>query len=235
MTNPSHETEAHKAERATARILEAAAKLGAGEGKSTGSFWGARRILAQDIRNAPEYGRGWHLLTASNAKGNQVSRFAMIACLQASFVDAYIEGAEAKGMTNKAAKASAASAWSSLKNTHAKNIEAEEVEREKALERQALIDAGQDVSAIEAAEAAERGAKKRADVVTNILKSASTDMIAAMVLRAERDAMELDTDKRLDSVIASLTDIVWELGGDEATKAATEAAKKKAKGNAPIA
>lgn len=235
MTNPSHETEAHKAERATARILEAAAKLGAGEGKSTGSFWGARRILAQDIRNAPEYGRGWHLLTASNAKGNQVSRFAMIACLQASFVDAYVEGAEAKGMTNKAAKASAASAWSSLKKTHAANIEAEEVEREKALERQALIDAGQDVSAIEAAEAAERGAKKRADVVTNILKSASTDMIAAMVLRAERDAMELDTDKRLDSVIASLTDIVWELGGDEATKAATEAAKKKAKGNAPIA
>lgn len=235
MTNPSHETEAHKAERATARILEAAAKLGAGEGKSTGSFWGARRILAQDIRNAPEYGRGWHLLTASNAKGNQVSRFAMIACLQASFVDAYVEGAEAKGMTNKAAKASAASAWSSLKSTHAKNIEAEEVEREKALERQALIDAGQDVSAIEAAEAAERGAKKRADVVTNILKSASTDMIAAMVLRAERDAMELDTDKRLDSVIASLTDIVWELGGDEATKAATEAAKKKAKAKAPIA
>ena len=235
MTNPSHETEAHKAERATARILEAAAKLGAGEGKSTGSFWGARRILAQDIRNAPEYGRGWHLLTASNAKGNQVSRFAMIACLQASFVDAYVEGAEAKGMTNKAAKASAASAWSSLKNTHAKNIEAEEVEREKALERQALIDAGQDVSAIEAAEAAERGAKKRADVVTNILKSASTDMIAAMVLRAERDAMELDTDKRLDSVIASLTDIVWELGGDEATKAATDAAKKKAKAKAPIA
>ncbi len=234
MTNPTQETEAHKADRATARILEAAAKLGAGEGKSTGSFWGARRILAQDIRNAPEYGRGWHLLTASNAKGNQVSRFAMIACLQASFVDAYVAGAEAKGMTTKDAKASAASAWSSMKNTHAKNIEAEEVEREKALERQALIDRGEDVSAIEAAEAAERGAKKRADVVTNILKSASTDMVAAMVLRAERDAMELDTDKRLDSVIASLTDIVWELGGDEATKAATETAKKKAKAAAPI-
>ena len=53
MTNPTHETEAHKAERATARILEAAAKLGGGEGKSAGTFYGSRRILAQDIRNAP--------------------------------------------------------------------------------------------------------------------------------------------------------------------------------------
>jgi len=234
MTNPTHETEAHKAERATARILEAAAKLGGGEGKAAGTFDGSRRTLAQDIRNAPDYGRGWHLLTASNAKGNEVSRFAMVQCLQASFVDAYVAAAEAKGMTNKAARLSAASAWSSLKKTHAVNIEAEEVAMEQALARQALIDAGEDVAAMDAAEAAERGAKKRADVVTNILKSASTDMVAAMVLRAERDAMELDTDKRLDSVIASLTDIVWELGGDEATKAATEAAKKKAKVAAPI-
>jgi hypothetical protein len=234
MTNPTHETEEHKAERATARILEAAAKLGAGEGKAAGTFWGSRRILAQDIRNASVYGRGWHLLTASNARGNEMARFAMVQCLQASFVDAYVAGAEAKGMTNKAAKASAASAWSSMKNVHAKNIEAEELEREEALAKQARIDAGEDMAAVEAEAAAERGAKKRADVVANILKSASTDMVSAMVLRAERDAMELDTDKRLDNVIALLTDIVWELGGDEATKAATESARKKAKATAPI-
>jgi len=234
MTNATHETEEHKAERATARILEAAAKLGAGEGKSAGTFYGSRRILAQDIRNASVYGRGWHLLTASNARGNEMARFAMVQCLQASFVDAYVAGAEAKGMTNKAARLSAASAWSSLKKTHAANIEAEEVEREEALARQARIDAGEDMAAVEAEAAAERGAKKRADVVANILKSASTDMVSAMVLRAERDAMELDTDKRLDNVIALLTDIVWELGGDEATKAATESARKKAKATAPI-
>ena len=235
MNNPSHETEAHKAERATNTLMESAAKLGASLGTSEGSSYGARRILAQNIRNNPEYGRGWHLLTPSNAKGNEVSRYALVKCLQASFVDAYVAAAVKKGMSEKEAKASAASAWSSLKKTHAANIEAEECAREQASALQARIDAGEDVSAIIAEDEAKRGAKEREDTMASILKSASTDMIAAMVLRAERDAMGLDTDKRLDSVIASLTDIVWELGGDEATKAATEAAKKKAKGNAPIA
>lgn len=233
-TTQSHETAAHKAERADAALIEAAAKLGAGEGKSTGGFYGARRVLAQNIRNNPDYGRGWHLLTASNAKGNEVSRFAMVQCVAASFKDAYVEAAVSKGMTEKDAKASAASAWSSLKNVHAKNIEAEEVAREQASARQALIDAGEDVSAIEAAEAAERGAKARTDVMAGILKSASADLIAALVMRLDRDAMELDADKKLDSVIASLTDVVWELGGDEATKAAEEKAKAKAKAIAPI-
>jgi len=99
---------------------------------------------------------------------------------------------------------------------------------------QARIDAGEDVTAIQAAAEAERGAKARTDIMAGILKSASTSMVAAMVIRSERDAMELDADKKLDSVIASLTDVVWELGGDEATKAAEELAKKKAKAAAPI-
>lgn len=235
MTTQSHETAAHKAERATDTLLETASKLGASEGAKFGSGYGSTTKFAQAIRNNPEYGRGWHTLTASNAKGNEVSRFAMVQCLKASFEDAFEAAAIAKGVSQVDAKDRARSAFSYVKNTVAKKIEAEEVKMEQALARQALIDKGEDVAAIEAAEAAERGAKKRADVVTNILKSASTDMVAAMVLRAERDAMELDTDKRLDSVIASLTDIVWELGGDEATKAATEAAKKKAKAKAPIA
>jgi hypothetical protein len=234
MTNATHETASHKAERAADTLIETAAKLGASEGVKFATGYGSNTKFAQAIRNNPEYGRGWHLLTASNSKGNEVSRFAMVQCLKASFEDAFEAAAIAKGVPPIDAKDRARSAFSYVKNTVAKKIEAEEAAREAALAKQALIDAGQDVSAIEAAEAAERGAKKRADVVTGILKSASTDMVAAMVLRAERDAMELDTDKRLDSVIASLTDIVWELGGDEATKAATEAAKKKAKATAPI-
>lgn len=234
MTKQSHETEAHKAERAEVTLIEQAAKLGASEGTSQGTFYGSRRVLAQSIRNNPEYGRGWHLLTASNAKGNEVARFAMVQCVYASFKDAYVTSAIEKGMTEKDAKASAASAWSSLKNVHAKNIEAEEVAREAAVALQARIDAGEDVSAIEAEAEAERGTKARADVMAGILKSASADMVAARVMQIDRDAMNLDVDKQLDNVIALLTDVVHELGGDVATQAAEELAKKKAKAIAPI-
>jgi hypothetical protein len=234
MTNPTHETEAHKVERATDALMESAAKLGASLGTSEGSSYGARRVLAQNIRNNPEYGRGWHLLTKNNAKGNEIARFALVQCLQAAFVGAFSEAAQKKGMTEDAAKASAASAWSSLKNVHAKNIEKEEAAREAALAHQALIDAGEDVAAIEEAAKAERGAKARSDIMAGILKSASANMVAAMVIRAERDAMELDVDRTLDNVIASLNDVVFELGGETATQEATDKAKKKAKATAPI-
>ncbi len=235
MTNKTHETAAAKSERAEASLLEQAAKLGAREGAGFGTGYGSRIIFARAIRNNPDYGRGWHLLTASNSKGNEVSRFAMVACLKASFEDAFQAAAEAKGLTEKLAKDGARSAFSYIKNKVAKDLEAEEVAREIAVALQARIDAGEDVAAIQAEAEAERGAKNRTDVMANILKSASADMVAAMVVRLDRDAMELDADKKLDSVIASLTDVVWELGGDEATKAAEELAKKKAKAKAPIA
>ena len=234
MTNPTHETASHKAERAADTLIETAAKLGASEGVKFASGYGSNTKFAQAIRNNPEYGRGWHLLTPSNSKGNEVSRFAMVQCLKASFEDAFEAAAIAKGVPPIDAKDRARSAFSYVKNTVAKKIEAEEVKMEQALAKQALIDNGEDVAAIEAAEEAARGAKKRADVVTNILKSASTDLVAAMVMRLERDAMELDVDRKLDNVIASLTDVVFELGGGTATQEATDKAKKKAKAKAPI-
>jgi len=117
MTNATHETAAHKAERATDALIEQAAKLGAKEGAGFGTGYGSRILFAQAIRNNPDYGRGWHTLTAKNAKGNEVSRFAMIQCLKASFEGAFQAAAEAKGRTKKQAEDGARSAFSYIKNT----------------------------------------------------------------------------------------------------------------------
>ena len=200
-------------------------------GFNVGSGWGAMRSVAQDITN--ELGGGWQRLQKSGLSGNEVALYASIQCVLEAYRAGFIAGAIQKGMAEDKAKAKASRGLQQLKE-HADNIDAEALAAAAEAEAQARIAEGEDVAAVEAEVAAERGAQIAKVWRETALSGASKLMREALIYRGGRDAMKLDADPVLDDAIAAFTDAVLGLGGDEATKAVYEAVAKKLKATAPI-
>lgn len=200
-------------------------------GFNVGSGWGAMRSVAQDITN--ELGGGWQRLQKSGLSGNEVARYASIQCVLEAYRAGFIAGAIQKGMAEDKAKAKASRGLQQLKE-HADNIDAEALAAAAEAEVQARIAEGEDVAAVEAEVAAERGAQIAKVWRETALAGASKLMREGLIYRGGRDAMKLDADPVLDDAIAAFTDAVLGLGGDEATKAVYDAVAKKLKATAPI-
>lgn len=201
-------------------------------GFNVGSGWGAMRAVAQDITNA--LGGGWQRLKKSGLSGDEVARYASIQCVLEAYRAGFVAGAIQKGMDEDKAKAKASRGLQLLKE-HADNIDAEALAAAAVAEAQARIADGEDVAAVEAEVAAERGAQIAKVWRDTALSGASKLMREALIYRGGRDAMKFDADPVVDDAIAAFTDAVLGLGGDEATKAVYEAVAKKLKATAPIA